>query len=283
MNAPSNNSMDVRAKQRLSYERHPLNFTLSLAVSPHVISIVVLLSHMKRFIILTLLLTSCSASAVPENANFVSVKPLPTPNGEAGKILHSKTDVPTLAKVQIPIPTPEESDLTWEDIYFEPIIEREKISKLKRLKSKTLPQDDIEIRVWSGFGITVLQGFILKRNSGEWSAVDLDWEVSENRKGKRDLKPVDKKVDAPKYGWDTAWQRLVDAGILTLPDAEKIDCSGNTTDGFSYVVEYKLQNKYRTYMYDNPEYAKCNEAKQMVNINKIITEEFYKREVKVDD
>jgi hypothetical protein len=256
------------------------------AVSAHVISTVVLLSlfvRMKRFIILTLLLTSCSASRVQENANFVSVKPLPTPNGEAEKIQHSKTDAPTLAKVQIPIPTPEESDLTWEDIYFEPIIEREKISKLKRLKSKTLPQDDIEIRVWSGFGITVLQGFILKRNSGEWSAVDLDWEVSENRKGKRDLKPVDKKLDAPKSGWDATWQRLVDAGILNLPDAEKINCSGNATDGFSYVVEYKLQNKYRTYMYDNPDVANCNEAKQMVNINKIIAEEFYKRGVKVHD
>ncbi|HLM61440.1 MAG TPA: hypothetical protein VK308_11610, partial [Pyrinomonadaceae bacterium] len=36
-----NNSMDVRAKQRLYYQRRPLNFTLSLAVSPRLISIVV--------------------------------------------------------------------------------------------------------------------------------------------------------------------------------------------------------------------------------------------------
>ncbi len=257
-----------------------------MAVSPHVISAVVLLSlnvRMKRFLIITLLLTSCSASAVQENANFVTVQPLPTPNVASEKIQNSETDFVPMPSNLPSFPTPEKSDLTWEDIYFEPIIEREKTSKLKRLKSKSLPQDDIEIRVWSGFGITVLQGFILKRNSGEWSAVDLDWEVSENRKGKRDLKPVDKNLDAPKSGWDAAWQRLVDAGILTLLAAEKIDCSGNTVDGFSYVVEYKLQNKYRTYMYDNPEYAKCDEAKQIVKINKIIAEEFYKREVKVDD
>ncbi len=238
---------------------------------------------MKRFIILALLLASCSASAVQENTNFVSVQPLPTLNVASEKNQNSETDFVPLPSNLSPFPTPEKSDLTWQDIYFEPIIEREKTSKVKRLKLKLLPQNDIEIRVWSGFGITVLQGFVLKRNAGEWSAVDLDWEVFENRKGKRDLKPVDKKLDAPKSGWDAAWQRLVDAGILVLPAAEKIDCSGNSLDGFSHVVEYKLQNKYRTYMYDNPEYAKCDEAKQMVKIKKIIAEEFYKREVKVND
>ena len=101
--------------------------------------------------------------------------------------------------------------------------------------------------------------------------------------GKRDIKPLDKKLDVPKSGWDVAWQRLVDTGILTLPDAEKIDCRGGALDGMSYVVQYKLKNTYRTYMYDNPNYAKCDEAKQMIEINRIIAEEFYKREVKVDD
>ena len=250
-------------------------------VSPHVNAAVVLLSLMKRFIILTLLLTSCAASAVQENANFVSVQPLPTPNVEAEKIQTSKTDAQTLPN--IPFPTPENSNIKWEDSYFEEIIKREKPSNLKRLKSKTLPQDDLEVRIWSGFGITLLEGFVLKRTSGEWSALDLDWEVIEKRNGKRDIKPLDKKLDAPKSGWDAAWQKLIDAGILTLPSATDINCSGNTLDGFSYVIEYKLKNKYRTYMYDNPEYAKCDEAKQMVKINKIIAEEFYEREVKVDD
>ena len=32
--------MDVRAKHRLSYQRRPLNFSLRVAVSPHVISAV---------------------------------------------------------------------------------------------------------------------------------------------------------------------------------------------------------------------------------------------------
>lgn len=232
---------------------------------------------MKRLIISTLLLTSCSASAVQENTNFAAVQQLPVPIAR----VKGTEQLGHLSKVVTnkPFPTPEKSNLTWEDIYFEEIIEREKISKLRRLKSKSFPEDDLEIRVWSGFGITALRGFLLKRIAGEWSAVDLDWEVFKNSKGKRDLKPLDKKFDVPNSGWDAAWQKLVDAGILTLPDAEKIDCRGGALDGMSYVVEYKFRNTYRTYMYDNPNYAKCNEAKQMVKINRIIAEEFYKREV----
>lgn len=64
---------------------------------------------------------------------------------------------------------------------------------------------------------------------------------------------------------------------MTLPDAEEINCSGGATDGTSFVVEYKLKTAYRTYMYDNPDVAKCNEAKRMLEINKIIDEEFYNR------
>ena len=37
-----NKSMDVRAKQRLSYQRLSLNLTVRVAVSPHVISTVFL-------------------------------------------------------------------------------------------------------------------------------------------------------------------------------------------------------------------------------------------------
>lgn len=235
---------------------------------------------MKRFLVLTLFLTSCCASAIRENTNSVAVQQLPTPTATVKETEESGT-LPRVIPSKL-FPTPEKSNLTWEDIYFEGIVEREKTSNLKRLKLKALTGDDLEIRVWRGFGITLLEGFILKRIDGEWSAVDLDWEVSENRKGKRDIKPLDKKLDVPKSGWDTAWQRLVDANILTLPDAEKINCSGHTVDGMSYVVELKLKKTYRTYMYDNPQNAECNEAKQMIKINRIIAEEFYKREIKVD-
>lgn len=42
----------------------------------------------------------------------------------------------------------------------------------------------------------------------------------------------------------------------------------------SYVVEINKDQKYRTYLYDNPSEAKCSEAKQMLEIARIIAEEF---------
>jgi hypothetical protein len=230
---------------------------------------------MKRFIISMLLLTSCSVSAVQENANFV------VPNNANSVVPQYKTESIAAQenhKFRAIVPK-----TFWAKIFFEPINERVKSSKLQGLRSKALPKDDLEIRVWRGFGLSLLEGFVLKRIAGEWSAMDLGWDVSENSKGKRNFKELDKKLDAPKSGWDSAWQRLVDSGILTLPDAEGINCGGKTLDGMSYVVEYNMNNTYRTYLYDNPEYSKCSEAKQMIEINKIIAEEFYKREVKVDN
>jgi len=81
-------------------------------------------------------------------------------------------------------------------------------------------------------------------------------------------------LQAPKSGWEMCWQRLEEAGILTLPDASAIGCSTMVIDGMSYVVEFNNKGTYRTYLYDNPSYAKCNEAKQMIKVGSVISEEF---------
>jgi hypothetical protein len=59
-----------------------------------------------------------------------------------------------------------------------------------------------------------------------------------------------------------------------LPDASAIGCSAMMNDGMSYVVEVKRRGIYRTYLYDNPNYAKCDEAKRMIKIGNIVSEEF---------
>jgi hypothetical protein len=157
----------------------------------------------------------------------------------------------------------------WESIFFESINERTKIANLPSLRSDALPENDLEVRVWHGFGITALEGFVLKRAAGQWSAIHLE--------GTRPRLPeseYQKKLQPPKSGWETCWRRLVDAGILTLPDASERQCSAGIDDGMSYVVEFNSGGTYRTYLYDNPSYAKCNEAKQMIKIGNIISEEF---------
>jgi hypothetical protein len=174
----------------------------------------------------------------------------------------------------MPTPTPKEFELnvpkdTWEPIFFKAIDERAKLGKLKSLRSGALPDDDLEVRVWHGFGLTALEGFILRRAGGQWSAIHLDG-VTRNVASDESQK----NLPGPKSGWDACWQRLQDAGILSLPDASAIGCSAMINDGMSYVVEYNYNGTYRTYLYDNPDYAKCNEAKRMIQIGNLISEEF---------
>jgi hypothetical protein len=80
-------------------------------------------------------------------------------------------------------------------------------------------------------------------------------------------------LDPPKSGWEAAWKRLTDANILTLPDGP-VNCKREVLDGGGYVVETNLNRRYRTYWYGNPSLANCNEAKQIVMIERILSEEF---------
>ena len=158
---------------------------------------------------------------------------------------------------------------TWEPIYFKAIDERAAIARLPSLRHAALPKDDLETRLWIGFGLTALRGFDLKRSAGHWQATYLqginpglprsEYQIT--------LRP-------PKSGWEGLWRRLSDKGLLSLPDARSVGCESDVLDGVSYVVENSIDRSYRTYMYDNPQFAKCKEAKQMIEIVNIFDDEF---------
>jgi hypothetical protein len=145
---------------------------------------------------------------------------------------------------------------------------------LPSLRTVLPPDGDFEIRVWIGFGVNGEDCFILRNFSGQWSAFLL--------KGMAEAMPFPNSLlplSSPKSGWDKAWQRLIDTGILTLPDAAQVKCNPRVLDGISYVVESNINMTYRTYSYfnpwyDKPWYKRCKEARQMISIGKIIREEF---------
>ena len=157
----------------------------------------------------------------------------------------------------------------WEPIFFESINERAGVAGLPSLRAAPLPEDDLEVRVWAGFGLSALRGLVLKRTSGRWSATGL-----EGIRGGVPENECQETTPSPKSGWDVGWRRLVDAGILTLPDASGVGCNAGINDGMSYVVEINKDSEYRTYMYDNPDHAQCDEAKQMLKVVGILGEEF---------
>lgn len=158
---------------------------------------------------------------------------------------------------------------SWEPIFFRQINAVANFAELTNLRQSSLTEGDLEVRVWWGFGLEPLEGVTLKRVAGQWSAIHLQGDnYYEPQKAERI------ELRAPKSGWDTCWQRLVNAGILVLPDASQVQCNVGGLDGMSYVVEVNTNNTYRTYMYDNPYYARCNEARQMIEIGNLIADEF---------
>jgi hypothetical protein len=159
----------------------------------------------------------------------------------------------------------------WEPFFFKIIDERTKAANLPCLRTVNLPEEDVEVRVWIGFGINGEEGFILRRSANQWSGLYL--------KGTFEHYPPEKyqeqrTLSTPKSGWEKFWRRLIEAGILTLPDASAVGCNTHVLDGGCYVVEINTNKTYRTYMYDNPHYAKCDEAKRMIGIIKILYDEF---------
>jgi hypothetical protein len=165
-------------------------------------------------------------------------------------------------------------DSIWVHIWFEltgletkSINEITREAELPNLRAAALPGDDLDVRVW----VTAQQhsrAFILRRTTERWSAIVLRGMLTGQKLEKREI------LTAPRSGWEGAWARLVNAGILILPDAGEIQCTTGIFDGVAYVVELSKDRTYRTYIYDNPQYANCDDAKQMIKIAGIIQDEF---------
>ena len=153
----------------------------------------------------------------------------------------------------------------WKPFFFREINERARLAKLKDLRTAVLRNNDLELRLWIGFGPVALKGFVLKRRGSTWSATYLR---SINRSVARN--DYQKVLAAPKSGWEGLWKRLNDNGVLTLPGATE----SGVQDGESFVVEIKTGSSYRTYMYNNPEAKGSSEGRNIIEIVQTIWDEF---------
>lgn len=140
---------------------------------------------------------------------------------------------------------------------------------LAALRSAPLPEEDLEVRVWFGFGLTPLEGFILRRTGGRWSALHLEGDDYYEPK-----KVKSKKLPPPTSGWESFWGRLDAAGIRTLPDSSEIDDDAGGPDGWAYLVELREGSSYRAFHYQLPEYSRRAEAVLVLEMGNAIGEEF---------
>lgn len=157
---------------------------------------------------------------------------------------------------------------SWEKIFFKPIDVVTNVSDLQELRKTNHSKNDIEIRLWRGFGLSNLEGIIVKRIGEKWSAAHI--------KSNHYIEITETEVtnlNAPKSDWNLFWNKINNAGVLTLPDASQINCNTSGLDGIGYVIETNYQKKYRTYMY-SMSFSKCEEAKQLEKIGELIAEEF---------
>jgi len=100
---------------------------------------------LRIILILTLAIASCNGSVAPER------KPDSQPSSSP------------LASV----------DYSWKSGVFPFINERTKIAGLQTLQASRLPPQDLEVRIWHGFGLIVPGGLVLKRSGGNLTAIHL--------------------------------------------------------------------------------------------------------------
>jgi hypothetical protein len=150
-------------------------------------------------------------------------------------------------------------------------------SPLGDLRTRAIGPDDVELRLWGGYGLSGTRGVILRRTGGRWSGwraavypcplyltgPDRDTLADENpayrRQARRECgrsRPVigqpyiqvngdsvELKPIAPGAGLAAAWDAAVAAGLLTLPP--EVPREWIMFDGFTYVVEVRRGGEYR--------------------------------------
>jgi hypothetical protein len=159
-------------------------------------------------------------------------------------------------------------DSPWEKIYFDEINNLTKLSGIKELRKTYLSKDDLEVRIWRGFGLSDTEGILIRKIDKIWYAYHIKANnyINSTKTELNSLIP-------PKSGWETFWDKITEKGILRLPGNLGRDCEVSSLDGMSYVVEYHYKNEYRTYRY-SMNFSTCNEAKKLEEIGEIFAEEF---------
>jgi hypothetical protein len=80
------------------------------------------------------------------------------------------------------------------------------------------------------------------------------------------------KIVQPKSNFENLWQKLVNEGLLEIPEGQYI--SKCCTDGSGYEGEIFYQGKLKRFSFHIPEEIPTKEAKQIQNIGNIISENF---------
>jgi len=159
------------------------------------------------------------------------------------------------------------------DIFYELAKAKQKQLGLDNLESGF---DNLQIRIWYEFSLVRERKLVVITNGDTyWKATIYNLQVDWDGQTETILSKTVKQV-TPKSGWDVFLKKLMDFKILTLPDQNDIPSYGGGNDGNTYNIEVATKNQYRFYGYWEPQVYqdKYWQAKNMVDILKLIKQEF---------
>jgi hypothetical protein len=159
-------------------------------------------------------------------------------------------------------------DAPWVKIFFEDIDRLAGQMKLKPLRTISLPAGDVEVRVWEGFGLGPLTGYILRRSAGRWSAHS----ATQLSNGTAQLLRV-----PPSTDWAVTWERLRQQGFTEIKDDSERRSCVRTFDGVGYVVEVAEGASYRTYFVSNPQTHRSEDGDRFLRLLPVMLEAFGKK------
>jgi len=116
-------------------------------------------------------------------------------------------------------------------------------SQLGDLQNRPMAPNDIELRVWSGYGeppanSPAFSGLILRREGGKWSAWRAEPTLAARPTDSLIVNKINTQADLAQV-----WQTAVAKGALKLP--QRVPRKWGMMDGGSYVVEVRTGSNYR--------------------------------------
>lgn len=150
-------------------------------------------------------------------------------------------------------------------------------AKQKQLELGSLESgfEDLQIRVWYDFSLVRERKLVVVVNKDtNWMATIYDLQVDWDGRTETILSKQVRQV-TPKSGWQKFSKRLLNYGVLTLPNQNDIPDYGFGLDGRTYNVEVATKKQYRFYGYWEPQHNanKLWQAKNMASILKLFEEE----------
>jgi len=135
---------------------------------------------------------------------------------------------------------------------------------LPKLSMVALPAGEVEVRFWIVPSFGKAKGVVLRNDGSATRALVIDASGTRTASVSR-----------------AAWEKVIELGVLTLPDESALASDGKyILDGVMYVVEVQRDGVYRTYSYGNPSDHEYREATQVLAIAHVLARELH---VRIDD